>query len=300
MQTGTRQIEGDRVTLYTGEIHNVISRIRNNLPSGEVLTITARKNDEVGSIRRYSVPGGNNLWISFEQADLYRYRFMQFLVGAGELARQVNPFSAIKRLEQGLQIKRKRDGREEIRKPFKIDRGYDLNNINNIHRRAIAVALIEFLITNYENISNGTILEAYQAASNIITQVVPSLSLTGVRNGAFKTISESNKYGDLASTVNLTSNESRLVRTIHQTKGAQFNNVLVSFNHIEREKATVQLGYILNPQNFADSEERRITYVALSRAIDRLFISVPSLSEEERALLENMGVEVILVIEESQ
>jgi len=300
IQRGTRQIEGNRVTLYIGEIHNVISKIRNDLPIGEILTIIARNNDEVGSIRRSCVPGDNNLWISFEQVDLYRYRFMQFLVGAGELARQVNPSTAIKRLEQGLQIKRKRRGIEEIIKPFKIERGYDLNNINNIHRRAITVALLEFVITNYESISNGTILEAYQAASDTIKQIVPFLSLTSVIAGAFKTISESNQYSDLASTVNLTSNESRLIRTIHQAKGAQFNNVLVSFNHIEREKATVQLGYILNPQNFTDSEERRITYVALSRAIDRLFISVPSLSEEERALLENRGVDVILVIEESQ
>ena len=299
IQTGIRQIEGDCVTLYAGEIHNVISRIRNDLPISDILTIIARNNDEVGRIRRSRIPGDNNLWLSFEQADLDRYRFMQFLVGAGELARQVNPSSAIKKLEQGLQIKRKRRGREEIRKPFKIERGCNLNNINNIHRRAIAVALLEFLITNYENISNGTILEAYQAASDIIKQVVPSLSLTDVRNGAFKTISESNQYGDLASTVNLTSNESRLVRTIHQAKGTEFNNLLVSFNHIDLEKATRQLGYILTPQDFVDSEERRITYVALSRAIDRLFISVPSLSEEETAILDEMELEVIPVIEES-
>ena len=181
-QRGIRRIEGNCVTLYTGEIHNVISRIRNDLPSGEVLTIIARKNDEVGNIRRSRVLGDNNLWLSLEQADSYRYRFMEFLVEAGELARQVNPSSAIKRLEQGLQIKRKRRGSEEIRKPFKIERGYDLNNINNIHRRAIAVALLEYLITNYENISNGTILEAYQAVSNIIKQVVPPLV---IRKSAF-------------------------------------------------------------------------------------------------------------------
>ncbi len=294
-QAGTRGIEGERVKIYIGEITNVISRIRNDLSVGEILTILARNNDEVSSIRRSDIPENSNLWHRIEQADKDRYRFLQHLVASAEIALQGNLSSAIKRLEHGLTLKTKRRGQEEIRKPFKLIRGYELNEITGIHQRALAVALLEHIITNYEVIKNGSILEAYQASNDIIESIVSSLSLTGVRNGSFKTISESNQYSDLANSISLTFNESRSIRTIHQAKGAQFKNLLVSFNHIDSQRATEQLRHILNPQNFANSEERRITYVALSRAIDNLFISMQTLTDVEVEQLENIGLEVLHV-----
>ena len=55
-----------------------------------------------------------------------------------------------------------------------------------------------------------------------------------------------------------------------------------------------RLDHILNPKN-AKADERRVTYVALSRAEDRLFLSVPALKDGEEHRLVELGVQVIQV-----
>lgn len=293
-QMGYRQITGEPVFLYVGEITNIISNIKNNLTENETLTILARSNEEVNRIKRSASPVNVYLWSSLEQIDPDRFRLLEHLVGAGELARQGNYSFALDRIIRGLRIKRKRmERKEEIRKPFKIQRGYDISSITDIHRRALAVALIEFLMTNYHSIMNGTLLQAYEQFSNIIQQNICYLSLIGVSRGRFKDFSESTQYDALANSVNLSSNESRIIRTIHQAKGAQFKNLLVSFNHMDSAKASEQLNHILSPNSFANSEEKRITYVSLSRAEDRLFLSMPEILPDNITQLELLRLQVV-------
>lgn len=68
-------------------------------------------------------------------------------------------------------------------------------------------------------------------------------------------------------------------RTIHKSKGDEFQNVLL---FLESEKLDV----LLSPKIFGNKqEEQRIIYVAFSRARDRLFIHMPEISEEQRAIL---------------
>lgn len=64
-----------------------------------------------------------------------------------------------------------------------------------------------------------------------------------------------------------TPDETRMIRTVHQAKGAEAAAVFVV---LEDE----QVGHILRP--IPNNEEQRITYVALSRAQDELFIYCPS------------------------
>ena len=65
-----------------------------------------------------------------------------------------------------------------------------------------------------------------------------------------------------------------LNKTIHKSKGDEFDNVLLV---LESHK---ELSFILTPR-LADNEEHRIRYVAVSRAKERLFISVPSLEPKD-------------------
>jgi DNA helicase-2/ATP-dependent DNA helicase PcrA len=62
-------------------------------------------------------------------------------------------------------------------------------------------------------------------------------------------------------------------RTIHKSKGDEFENVLL---FLDEE----QVNILLTPDIFK-SEEQRITYVAFSRARDRLFMNVPNLSADQ-------------------
>ena len=69
-------------------------------------------------------------------------------------------------------------------------------------------------------------------------------------------------------------------RTIHKSKGDEFENVLL---FLDEE----QLDILIKPKIF-EQEEQRIIYVAFSRARDRLFISVPALSDDQRKALPNV------------
>jgi len=291
-QTGIRQIEGDSITVYGGNIGDVISAIRSRLLENQILTIVARNNDEVNSIRKSKYVQSEDLWNKLEEIDLDRSRFLEYVVSAVEMARKGDYSVALKRLTQGLRIKR-RNG--EIRKPFKTKQGCRIGNVGDIHRRALAVTLLEFLVTDYVCMIGGTVFEAYQKISNRVNKTIDWLSLTDIRGGRFQDFAESTPYSDLINSVSLSSDETRTIRTIHQAKGTQFKNLLVSLNHKYPGKAQTQLGYILNPTSSADSEEKRIIYVALSRAEDRLFLCLPHLSNEEITQLEILGIEVIVL-----
>lgn len=66
-----------------------------------------------------------------------------------------------------------------------------------------------------------------------------------------------------------------LIRTIHSTKGAEFDNVLVCLNTgRELEKFVFEAATRIHE----DADETRVHYVAFSRAKKNLFISVPSCS----------------------
>ncbi|WP_408582595.1 3'-5' exonuclease, partial [Myroides odoratimimus] len=63
-----------------------------------------------------------------------------------------------------------------------------------------------------------------------------------------------------------------LHKTIHKSKGDEFDNVLLVL------KQENDMNFLLNKDLYND-EEHRINYVGCSRAKNRLFISVPVLSQ---------------------
>ena len=74
-------------------------------------------------------------------------------------------------------------------------------------------------------------------------------------------------------------------RTVHKSKGDEFNNVLVIFT----EEKT--LNVLLHP-DIRNKESDRVYYVAMSRARDRLFLTVPSLSIEMERKLGRLPIEI--------
>jgi superfamily I DNA/RNA helicase len=75
-----------------------------------------------------------------------------------------------------------------------------------------------------------------------------------------------------------------MVRTIHQAKGAESPAVFVVLDGDQAD-------HILNPAQ--NDEEQRITYVALSRAQDELFIYCPD--STRRQAFEALGASVLEV-----
>ena len=91
-------------------------------------------------------------------------------------------------------------------------------------------------------------------------------------------------YRELSQCVGLLEDTSAQ-RTVHKAKGDEFDNVFVIFTE---EKA---LNVLLNP-DIRNKESDRVYYVAMSRARERLFLTVPSLSIEMERKLGRLPIEI--------
>ena len=112
--------------------------------------------------------------------------------------------------------------------------------------------------------------------------------LSNFRAGNPKRFYDNTDYKSLALCVNIVEDNSNNI-TIHKSKGAEFNNVLLT---LDSEK---ELDFITAP-DLDESEEHRLRYVAVSRAIQNLFITVPDLSTEKAELIEDLGLVDIIRI----
>ena len=91
-------------------------------------------------------------------------------------------------------------------------------------------------------------------------------------------------YRQLAQCVGLLE-DSSAQRTVHKAKGDEFENVLVIFTD---EKA---LDVLVKP-NIRGWESHRVYYVAMSRARDRLFLSVPDLAPIMEHKIKHLPIEI--------
>lgn len=74
-------------------------------------------------------------------------------------------------------------------------------------------------------------------------------------------------------------------RTVHKAKGDEFDNVFVIFT----EEKTLK--FLLNP-DIRNRESDRVYYVAMSRARNRLFLTVPSLSIQVEKKLRDLPIDI--------
>ena len=74
-------------------------------------------------------------------------------------------------------------------------------------------------------------------------------------------------------------------RTVHKAKGDEFDNVFVIFT----EEKTLK--FLLNPE-IRNRESDRVYYVAMSRARNRLFLTVPSLSIQVEKKLRDLPIDI--------
>lgn len=115
--------------------------------------------------------------------------------------------------------------------------------------------------------------------------------LPKISSGRPKDFYDSTNYKSLALCVNIVEDTSNNI-TIHKSKGAEFENVLLV---LDDEK---KLNFITTP-DLKRLEEHRLQYVAVSRVIRNLFITVPELSSAKAELIENLGLVDIIRLDDS-
>jgi len=250
--------------IIVGEITLVAQKVR-QLCTGESVYSLSRDNITANALKK-DISGSHNPKLFEELADVdkvsssnkYRSKIVAICIKSIEYAREGKFKDAIKEMEKEF----------KTRTDPSIGRRDSLNHIVT-------------LLSDYENYKNGTLYDFFTVVKRDIKSDISDL-----RSGAAKTFYDGHTYQQMELCVKIPEDLSR-DKTIHKAKGDEFNNVLLV---LTEEK---DLQFILNPDT-ENNEEHRINYVGASRAKNRLFISVPELSDINKAkLLPDFQIETI-------
>lgn len=166
-------------------------------------------------------------------------------------------YSCIKAIAYGKENKFK-DAIKELEKLFNY-------RTDKIKGKRKALKFITLFLDKYPQFENITL---FDFANFIRVNLVSDLP--NFKAGAIKTFYNSNTFKQLLLCVSIPEDMS-LHKTIHKAKGDEFDNVLLV---LKEEK---DINFLIE-RNLLSNEEHRINYVAISRAKNKLFISVPTLS----------------------
>ena len=141
-----------------------------------------------------------------------------------------------------------------------------------------ALKHLTLLVSKYDEYCHGSLIDYH---SFINTNVK---GITSLRTGNIQNFYTNHTYQQLAVCVNIIE-DNNLHRTIHKSKGDEFDNVMLIF-----EKET-DINFLLSP-NLDTNEDHRVFYVAISRAKKRLFISIPTLSDSNKVKLAQLPITI--------
>lgn len=182
-------------------------------------------------------------------------------------------YSCIKAIAYGKENKFK-DAIKELGKCFNY-------KTDKIKGKKKALKYITLFLEKYSEFENGSML---QFAAFVRANLKADLSTFS--KGAIKTFYESYTFKQLLLCVSIPEDMS-LHKTIHKAKGDEFDNVLLVLSDEKDIK-------FLTESNLLSNEEHRISYVAISRAKNSLFISVPTLSTASQpSLLTHFDIEQV-------
>lgn len=174
-------------------------------------------------------------------------------------------YSSIKAIAYGRENKFK-DAIKEFEKLFNYRN-------DKIKGKKKALKYITLFLDKYPEFENITL---FNFANFIRVNLV--FDLSNFRTGPIKTFYDTYTVKQLLLCVSIPEDMS-LHKTIHKAKGDEFDNVLL----VLKEESDINF---LIERDLLSNEEYRINYVAISRAKNRLFISVPTLSTASQTTLQ--------------
>jgi DNA helicase-2/ATP-dependent DNA helicase PcrA len=285
VQQGKRATEGEPVLLLIGDACDAAQQARAFLANGESLLTVARNASIVQQMQTVTMARTTDPWDTIDNADGDRKIFLHQLLAGVVLARKQKFGNAVETILRGI-----RYTKGNLKEPLQstIPRSTQ-------QRRAIAISLLEALIGLGPALDSMTLCAAYDHCRKTLMSEFTGLTIKQIKAGKFHDVSEAHKCGDLLLAVRLTGNEEvRDARTIHQAKGTERGNVLVCLNGRDETETLEHLNHILYPAATSD-EEQRITYVGISRARDRLFLTTPILTAEQEQRALELGIQVAYV-----
>jgi DNA helicase-2/ATP-dependent DNA helicase PcrA len=255
----------------------------------ESVQVLVRNNVLVRQLAGADLPSGsyNNSWEKLRGKNLYRTEWLEaVLEGIREAQEQKRYGEAIRILYRGL---RTRNGRL-LREVF--TKSGDRKLVRDDRRRT-AATLLPLLLRDVDRYQKMNGLELYRSIRRRMLEVLPNTPMSEPTTGEYAQLLEGTSYKELYATARLRTGDGR-VKTIHKSKGEEYPVVLIHRGSREGESDEV-ISHLIgseDPEDPEQQEERRVTYVGLSRAEKRLYICVEQLSEENQAQLEDLGLSV--------
>jgi DNA helicase-2/ATP-dependent DNA helicase PcrA len=150
-----------------------------------------------------------------------------------------------------------------------------------------SLEILKQLVNGKASFVDGTLMDFYNFINSSGISTLAKPSKDPLRNFML-----TSTYSDFSAGVKAL-DEALPFRTIHKSKGDEFDAVLIVVspdkNGIYKENQ--ELAFLLAPD--LSNEEHRIKYVAMSRAMNHLYINLPELSSAAKARLETIGFVVV-------
>lgn len=251
-----RSQSDSKPVIIVGDIADASQKIR-HLCSDEPL-VSLSRNNITANLMKKQISG-------FYDSKLFEKLADNDKPGSGNKYRSTIVAICIRAIEYAREGKFK-DAIKEMQKEFKT------KTDPTIGRRK-SLDFIVLLLSNYDTFKDGSLYDFF-----IFVKLNIKPEISDLRKGAAKSFYDDHSYQQIALCVKIPEDLSR-DKTIHKAKGDEFANVLLILPE-ERD-----LSFLLSPDT-QNNEEHRINYVAVSRAINKLFISVPSLNEANKVALE--------------
>jgi DNA helicase-2/ATP-dependent DNA helicase PcrA len=267
---------GNRIKLlvYSDDLEKGVENYLSTVGKGSYC-ILARKNILVNKIKGLNENTLQQLIIR----DSSRAGFFEHIFNSIEFTTEGYYGNAVNELLHIL----KTDSEGNLKKPF--TKGVLKNRIE---KQIVASNILFFIINYIKQKEDSNVFQFYLDAKSFLFNTF-SIELSNYR--ARGELYEFNTTITLSSVIKSQNSENKqeTVRTIHKSKGSEFNSVLVVF-----EKESELERFVINPQARICSieDDCRIFYVALSRAKEELVIAIPSLNDNKRSVLSALGIDI--------
>ncbi len=264
---GREQPDGILVKVLVGTIQNAKTWYETNFPDSPLYILT-RKNTTVSEINNQIGVANTNLLNDLYSNDTnpQRVRFIHSLLMC-------------------FKFHKKGDLKNALNEIYKSLRRASGTSVLRLDLRRLAIKIIDALQNDLNR--NKPIAEFYlELRTEVVTEYGFKIG-SNLRQGNAKTFYEKHSLNEILPYIKVDTKSDDLVRTIHSAKGTEFENTLVHFETVNEFR-----NYILDGQNHIDSAEDdcRIYYVGCSRAMNRLFISIPEINHDDKKKLDMINV----------
>ncbi|HDR8020803.1 TPA: ATP-dependent helicase [Bacillus cereus] len=262
-QIKIRNVDFKRPILFVGNNVDAFNKTKEIIGEGNFIQTLSRDN-----------PTANSMKFLVDNSGLNR----KLLAELASKDSNVRRYSIIKNSMEALELARQNDYKNAIKIMNANFSGYsEKEQINK------SILILQKLISLKDTFFEEPLMLFYKLVGE-------DIDMSSFRNGAIKDFYNTYSYKDIALCINYKEDISQH-RTIHKSKGDEFENVLLITETIE---------FLIN-SNLVEDEEQRIYYVGISRAMDNLFIVTPKLSNKNRGVIETkFNFEIIDLEKEPQ